>query len=124
MAAFPTLYIHGTLVHTPVVGRFEDTMAQNPTIRSQFEGGYVQTRSRFTRIARRWTVSYRGMSQANKNTLRTFENARRAGSELFTWTNPEDSTSYNVRFLEPVIYTPWEHTNFLQWNIDFVLEQV
>ena len=126
MATFPTIYVHsdGTLAHTPVVGEFESTMATDPAIRSVSESGYVQSRARFTRIRRRWTVKFDGVTKTNKNTIKTFEDARVGGADSFTWTNPEDSTAYTVRFLEPVMYKPWTNANFTRWTIDFVLEQV
>lgn len=124
MADFPTIYRHGTLVQNPVVGDMDSTMAHDPTIRSTSEGGFVTSRARFTRISRRWAVRYEWMSQTNKNTIRTFENARCAGADYFNWTNPEDSTVYVVRFLEPIRYIPHANANFLWWTIEFTLEQV
>jgi len=124
MATFPTLYRRGTEVHNPVVGDFDDTMAHDPAIRSLSEGGYVKSRARFTRISRRWTIRYDWMSQANKDTLKTFEDARGAGAEDFTWTNPENDTNYTVRFLELVRYVAHPNTNFLWWIVEFILEEV
>ena len=124
MASFPNIYVHGAVIHTPVVGDFEDTIAQEPAIRSQFDGGYVNTRARFTRITRRWIVRYEGVSKANKDTILMFENARLGGSENFTFSRPDYGTAVNVRFFGSVKYTPWPNTNFLQWNIEFVLEEV
>jgi len=124
MATFPTIYRRGTTIQNPVVGSFDDVMAQDPAIRSQSEGGYITSRARFTRVARRWTIRYEWMTQANKNTIKAFEDARHAGAESFTWTNPENATAYTVRFVEPVRYTAYPHTNFLWWSVEFVLEQV
>jgi len=127
MATFPaTLYLHGSsgAQQSPVVGTFDNVMATDPAIRSQSEGGYVTSRARFTRVARKWTVRYEWMTKANKNTIKTFEDARRAGADSFTWTNPEDSASYTVRFMEPVRYTAHPHVNWLWWTVEFVLEQV
>ena len=124
MATFPTIYVHGTTVQTPVVGDLTDSISQNPTIRSQFDGGYSATRARYTRIARMWNVTFRGVSKANKNTIKAFEDARLVGSESFSWTNPENSTSYTVRFMGPVSYTPWQHANYARFDISFVLEVV
>lgn len=124
MATFPTFTRHTGLAHTPEVGSLNSEVAHNPTVRSLSDGGYVKTRARFTRISRRWNVRFAWMSQTNKNTLKTFEDARLVGSESFTWTNPEDSTAYTVRFLEPVRYIPIANTNYLWWNVEFTLEQV
>lgn len=124
MAAFPTIYRKGTEVHNPIVGDWDDMIAHDPTIRSQSEGGYVKSRARFTRIARKWTVKYDWVTKANKNTIKAFEAARYGGSANFTWTNPEDSTDYTVRFLGLVRYPPHPHTNFLWWMIEFILEEI
>ena len=124
MAAFPTLYRHGTEVQNPVVEDFVDTMAIDPAIRSQSEGGYVTSRARFSRIVRKWTVKYDWMSQTNKNTVKTFEDARVGGADSFTWTNPENKTAYTVRFFEPVRYTAKPNANFMWWMVEFIVEQV
>ncbi len=124
MAAFPTLTRRGTELHNPVVGDFDDTMAHDPTIRSQSEGGYVTSRARFTRTPRKWTVKYTWLTQANKDVVKAFEDARSGGADRFTWTNPEDDTAYTVRFLGLVMYRAHPNTNFLWWMADFVLEEV
>ncbi len=124
MATFPTIQRRGTETHNPIVGEFDDTMAHDPTIRSLSEGGYVVSRARFTRITRKWTVKYNWVTTVNKDTIRDFEDARRSGSESFTWTNPADSTVYTVRFLGLIVYKAHANANFLYWMVDFVLEEV
>ena len=130
MATFPTIYRRGTVVQQPVVGDMESTMAHDPAIRSQSEGGYVTSRARFTRISRRWTIRYEWMSKynavdtTNANSIKSFEDARCAGAEAFTWTNPVDSIAHTVRFLEPIRYTPHANTNFLWWTVEFTLEEI
>ena len=126
MATFPTIYLDAanTRVQNPIVGKYSDTLAFDPTIRSIFAGGYAATRARFTRLPRKWPLQFEGALKAGKNIIRTFEEARVSGSESFTWTNPEDSTAYTVRFLGPVLYAPWDKSNYRRWNITFVLEEV
>ncbi len=124
MATFPTIYRRGTELHSPVVGDFDSTMAHDPAIRSQSEGGYVTSRARFTRISRRWMVNYTWLTTANKDVIRDFEDDQVGGSDYFTWTNPADSTAYTVRFLGLVRYIPHPDTNFLWWMAEFVLEEV
>ena len=124
MATFPTIYRRGTEIHNPVVGTFENTMAHDPAIRSQSEGGYVTSRARFTRIPRKWPVNYTWLTKANKDMIKDFEDARVGGSDSFTWTNPEDDTAYTVRFLGLVKYTAHSNTNFLWWIVEFILEEV
>ncbi len=122
MATFPTILRRVGLTQTPIVN--EEIVAFDPTVRNRYEGGYVGTRARFTRLPRRWSVKYEWMTTANKETLRTFEDARAVGSDSFTWTNPMDSTGYTVRFFEPVRYTPALNTNFQYWTVEFILEEV
>ena len=124
MATFPPLQRLGGQTHNPIVSAFETKVAHDPTIRSTSEGGYVTSRARFTRLADAWVVHYDWMSQVNKDTVKAFEEARGVGSASFTWANPEDSTNYTVRFLGLIVYTPHEHTNFLYWKVEFVLEEV
>ena len=131
METFPTIYRRGTMVQQPMVGDMESTMAHDPAIRSESEGGYVTSRARFTRISRRWTIRYEWMSKAQAITnttpipsIKAFEEARCGGAEAFTWINPVDNVSHIVRFLEPVRYTPHANTNFLWWTVEFVLEEV
>ena len=124
MAAFPPIYVHGTLVHSPIVGELENELAQNPTIRNDFDAAYVRTRARFTRLTQRWSIRYSGVSKANKNLIKAHVAAQLAGSNSFAWLNPDDSVTYTVRYLGLPKYTPWPNTNFLQYNIEFALEQV
>lgn len=125
MATFPTLIRRGTETHNPVVSGFNSALAHDPTVRSLSEGGYVTTRARFTRLPDAWNVVYTWLSQANKNTLKTFvDGTAVGGSESFDWVNPEDSVTYDVRFLGEVKYTPHAHANFLWWTVEFVLEEV
>jgi len=132
MATFPTLTRRGTELHNPVVGDFEDNMAHDPTIRSLSEGGYVTSRARFTRIPRKWTLKYNWMSQANKDTVKAFEEGNAntvpvgvaGGSDSFDWLNPEDGETYDVRFFGMITYKAHAHTNFLWWMVEFILEEV
>lgn len=123
MADFPTMYHHGTLVHTPEVLE-GDGYAAFPTIRDSIEGGYAQTRARFTRNVRRWSLQYKSLSSTNKTTLRVFEVARVGGSESFTWVSPIDGVSYMVRFAGSLGYTPVANTNRTRWDVTMELEEV
>lgn len=80
----------------PLKGK--STLAQ---LRDEFEAGYVQSRKRDTRGRRRWMLEWKGMPEADFSTLMTFFEANQGGT--FTWTNPETSTGYTVRFAEDEI---------------------
>lgn len=117
MATFPTL------TAIPAVPMTEET--EDATIRSPFEAGYEHTRPRFTRVRKTWTIRYEYMSTSDKNTLDTFINSTvHQGSDSFSWTNPQDSTSYTVRFLSLPKYELVLNTGGGLWNLEFQLRQV
>ncbi|MDD4984330.1 MAG: hypothetical protein PHQ43_00875 [Dehalococcoidales bacterium] len=122
MATFPTLYRHGTTLHTPEITGGD--LAFDPTIRAGADGGYVKSRARFTRYPRKWGIRYTWLTADNKDTLLAFEEAQGVGATAFDWTNPMDSTLYSVRFIAPLRYTPEQRTNFAFWTVEFDLEQV
>jgi hypothetical protein len=51
-----------------------------------------------------WTVTYELLSNTDKNTLETFERRVNYGSDSFSWTNPQDGITYEVKFAEPLIF--------------------
>ena len=125
MASFPTLQRRGTETHNPVDGELSNELAHDPTIRSLSAGGYVTSRSEFTRLADSWPVKYTWLTVANKKKIKDFERITVvAGSDSFTWTSPGDDTAYTVRFLGKVKYTPQPKTNALFWTVEFMLEEV
>ena len=117
MPAFPTLS------QNPSIEGWGEGIALDPTIKSQTEGGYKQTRPRFTRMPDVWNIGYKALSQADKNTLRTFEKTVKVGSEIFQWINPDDNVTYNVRFVKPISYKLHPLTS-IHWKVEFELEEV
>ncbi|WP_298434594.1 hypothetical protein [Geobacter sp.] len=117
--AFPALSV------VPAVSAWKEKKALDPTLRTQTEGGYVQTRPRFTRIPKRWEIAYKAgnaLPAADKATLEAFETTVKVGSNMFTWLNPLDNVTYNVRLREPIEFAP-EGTTLL-WQARLILEQV
>jgi len=113
MASYPTL---SDVPSYPLVEQVKDSV-----IRSDFDGGYVQTRARHTRIRKTWQIKYGNLTSADKITLAAFVTTVQGGADSFTWVNPQDSVSYEVRFSQPptfsLVYTD-------RWNVSFSLEQV
>jgi len=116
MADFPTLS------SAPLISAWEEKAAFDPTLRSPFEAGYIQTRPKFTRIPYHWHVAYGDLSDTDKGTLKTFENTVKVGSDSFNWTNPTNSTVYSVRFLAPILFRLAADGEV--WSAEFDLEQV
>lgn len=87
MATWPT-------IQTPNVGTKEETVLAQ--VRTEFEGGYVQSRPLYTRGRDRLTLVWNALPEADYQTLRTFFIANQGDS--FTWTHPLTATSMTMRF--------------------------
>jgi phage-related protein len=106
----------------PLVSGYEHSAALDPVLRSPLEAGYRQTRPRFTRVPKKWHISYSGLSDSDQSALESFEASVKYGADSFTWTHPKTSTQYTVRFPAPVRYHLGP-TDTL-WSAEFDLEEV
>lgn len=118
--AFPALSV------SPSVNGWEEGKALDPTIRSQKEGGYVSTRPRFTRIPKKWKLSYsqgNALPLADKLLLEAHEESVKVGADSFSWTNPMDGVTYTVRYVDgPIQFKPL--VGKLLWEATIGLEQI
>lgn len=75
--------------------------AEDPSMVSTMDGGYVVSRARFTRPPRRiFTTGYTAMSDADKTALQNFYRlVAMGGSVIFDWTHPDTGEVIAVRFL-------------------------
>lgn len=87
MAVFPS-------IATPQYGTTDETYL--PQIRTEFEGGYVQSRKQTTRARRRMTLYWAALSEADFQTLKAFFVANQGGS--FSFTDPIESAAGTWRF--------------------------
>lgn len=94
--------------------------ALDPTIRSQSEGGYVVTRPRFTRVPKTFEFSYKMLPDADKDTLKAFEETVAFTSGIFVWTHPKTSATYNVRFDKTLEF---EYVEFGYWSVAIKLNE-
>lgn len=91
-----------------------------PQIRTEFEGGYVQSRARATRSIRRWTLVWNAMTEADFATL---EAAFIADiGTTFSWTEPVTSTNYTVRYSTDSLQ--WSHVNKGVRSVQIGLETI
>jgi len=118
MPSFPTLTEDGNTIRPnyPYSEKNEDSV-----IRSEFDGGYVQTRARYSRVRKTWQVVYTALNTANKLLVSAFVNTVQCGADNFTWVDPVTSTSYDVRFLAPPVFN---YVSYNRWDVKFTLEQV
>ncbi|MDH4100609.1 MAG: hypothetical protein OEV28_08535 [Nitrospirota bacterium] len=117
MESFPSLSI------PPSVTPWDEGLAFDPTLSSEAEGGYRQTRPRCTHVPRLWHIGYIAMPSADKALLEAHELAVHVGADLFQWTNPLDSQTYNVRFKGGPLKFKM-HDSALFWDVEFILEGV
>jgi len=91
-----------------------------PQIRTEFEGGYVQSRPRCTRATRRWSLVWANMTEADYQSL---ESAFIADmGTTFSWTEPRTSTAYTVRYCEDSL--KWSHSNLGHRAVTVGLETI
>ena len=63
---------------------------EDPVIRTEFEGGVVQTRAKFTRMRGTWVLSWANLNGADYRTLRNFYRQTSGGALSFNWVHPRE----------------------------------
>jgi len=101
---------------------FSEDSAVDPTIRSEFENGVVLSRARFTQLKKSFSVGYNTITQADKLLLNNLQTSLKIGAATFYWTNPDDSTEYEVRLLSPIKFQV-QPRNFSYWNARLEMAQ-
>ena len=114
MLTFPTLSV------TPSMSNYNQTIAHDPTLRNETDGGYVVTRAKFTRLVNKWHVLYKYITNTDKSTLETFENDVKVGTDAFYLTEPVTGVVKTVRFLNKIEFPKAS----LYWNAEFDIEEV
>lgn len=75
---------------------------EDPSDRTKMEGGYVQTRRKFTRRPRKtFTFSYTELPDADKILLENFFESVGGGCDIFQFTSPQ-GTAFDVRFSKAI----------------------
>jgi len=98
---------------------------EDVAMRTELEGGYVATRPKHTRSPRKmWPVGYTNITDADKTALDDFYRlTAKGGSVIFDWTNPANSTVYQVRFKSSLQFQYKGVGNLRLWDCSFQLEQ-
>lgn len=118
MAAFPTLGV------APTVSDYEETLAQDPTLRHETDGGYVITGVRFTGTPPdKYHLKYEPITEVEKASLKTFQAQQGVGAVMFDWINPFTSAVLDVRLLSPMKFKPWKGMPGL-WSVELDIEEV
>ena len=77
----------------------EETV-QFKTMVSEFENGTEQRRRKWANPLRRWSLKFRNRNTSDLNAIKNFFTSKFGAANQFTWTNPNDSVEYVVRFVE------------------------
>ena len=71
---------------------------EDNSITSKFEDGTVQSRLKFTKSRKTWTLKWNGLPQEHYTTMENFiVNQAKHAANVFVWTNPVDNQAYSVR---------------------------
>lgn len=81
-------------ISTPSYGL--DERVHKAQERTEFEGGYVQSRPKHTRHRHRWPLRWELLPEAEYQTLKTFFAANQGGQ--FDWVHPWTGVTYACRF--------------------------
>ena len=118
MSAYPSLS-----VKPDAEGFREGPAIDEPTYRSPKESGRVKTYPKVTWVPILFSFKYTQLSNADKVLLWNFERATvNYGANTFTWTHPETTVVYTVRFSKPIDFTR-EDDQGLTWDVRVELEQ-
>lgn len=93
---------------------------ENPALRSTFEDGSVQTRPKFTRQRRTWSLNLPALSKTKREILNAFYITTKGGSQSFTWTDTESEANVTVRFIS---FSETQKTTGL-WAVSVQIEEV
>lgn len=91
-----------------------------PSIRTEFEGNYVQERALSTRVRRRWKLGWTKLTDANYSTLKTFFGTNKG--TFFNWTHYLSSTVYVSIFSDNGLKATWASPGF--WRVEANIEEL
>lgn len=96
--------------------------AEDTSISSKFEDGTMQSRRKFTRSRKVFTLQWNSLSQSEYAILEDFiVNDVHFAAEVFKWINPVDNKTYEVRCTS---YGDAELTSVNYWKIEIQLTEV
>jgi phage-related protein len=97
-----------------------DETVQYKTLVSEFENGAEQRRRKWANPLRKWTLRFRHRHLSEMNDIRNFFMGKCGAFGAFTWTNPNDSTEYTVRFAEDSFRFTLKAYRIYDFELDFV----
>lgn len=114
----------------PTLSRGQDSSLysvelEDASLKTTMEGGYVVSRAKHTRPARKTFHSgFTFITDADRATLETFYGTTvRGGSVVFDWQDPPSLAIYQVRFVGPLQFKYVGRGDTRRWDVTFALEQ-
>lgn len=77
-----------------------DEAVEYKTLISEFENGAEQRRRKRLNPLAKWTLRFSNRTHPEMTEVRDFFKSKFGAFMAFTWTNPNDSVEYTVRFIE------------------------
>jgi len=97
-----------------------DEAVQYKTLVSEFENGVEQRRRKWANPLRKWTLRFRHRTLSEMNDIRDFFMGKYGALTSFTWTNPNDSVEYTVRFVEDSFKFVLRAYQIYDFELDFI----
>lgn len=105
--------------------RYFSVSHEDPSLKSDIEGGYVVTRSRFTRTPRRtFSTGFTDISEADKTALEAYWDSKKGGSGIVSWTHPVTDVVIQTRFVSELDFKYTGIGGFHRWTVQFKLQEV
>lgn len=107
----------------PLTPDFPVTEAQKyNTLVSTYDNGVEQRRSKWATPLREFTLTFKNRELADYTALVAFYQSMLGSATVFTFTNPNDTTGYNVRFKEDSLKLSL--TSYQRYTFEIVLIEV
>lgn len=97
-----------------------DEAVQYKTLVSEFENGVEQRRRKWANPLRKWTLRFGHRTLSEMNDIRNFFMGKYGSLTSFTWTNPNDSVEYTVRFVEDSFKFVLRAYQIYDFELDFI----
>ena len=97
-----------------------DEAVQYKTLISEFENGVEQRRRKWANPLRKWTLRFQHRTLTEMNNIRDFFISKYGARTAFTWTNPNDSVEYTVRFVEDSFKFVLKAYQIYDFEFDFI----
>lgn len=97
-----------------------DEAVHYKTLVSEFENGTEQRRAKWATGRREWTLRFIMRSKVEYDAILLFFTQKFGALTSFTWTNPNDSTDYTVRFKEDSFNVTRENGAYYDFEFQFI----